>query len=323
MAGYAPAGPPQSAKLLNQIKGQIGVWLDLTRPAWNSPWTHEAYEFYLRGVSKIVEMEQGRNAAFTEGRSFLERALAIEPSVEVCAGLARLYYRAVNLGLALELKNMDMARYCLDKAVRIRPDYGPLIQLQLRSALQEGRYEDTLKIAARAIAADRLGSTTPPWRPTPCDRPAGIVGAARWRGRPSACFPRITTSSSTTPFACFQQGHHADALKLIRTCVTDEPDKYWGQFYLAHYSLLLGDTAAAARSGGDAADNATTQNLRRQIALIRGGLAERDLKLAGQEVSTTDVNHSCAWPRPMLWPATAALRQFQINVRMGRHLGVF
>ena len=304
---------------LNQIKGQIGVWLDLTTPPRLGTMDPQAYEFYLRGVSKIVEMEQGRNAAFTEGRSFLERALAIEPSVEVCAGLARLYYQAVNLGLALEPENMDMARYYLDKAVRIRPDYGPLIQLQLRSALQEGRYEDTLKIAARAIAADRLELDYAAMASYALRQ----TGRYRWSGtlyrQTIRLFPENYYLKLNYAICLFQQGHHADALKLIRTCVTDEPDKYWGQFYLAHYSLLLGDTAAAARLAATLPDNATTQNLRRQIALIRGGLAEQDLKLAGQEVSTTDVNHSLrlAETYALAGDTAAALRQFQINVRMG------
>lgn len=304
---------------LNQIKGQISAWLDLKTPPRIDTMDPQAYEFYLRGVSKIVEMEQGRDTAFTEGRSFLERAVAIEPSVEVYTGLARLYYQAVNLGLALEPENMDMARYYMEKALRIRPDYGPLIQQQLRSALQEGRYEDTLKIAAREIAADRLELDYAAMAAYALRQ----TGRYRWSGalyrQTIRLFPENYYTKLNYGICLFQQGRRAEALKRIRACVADEPDKYWGQFYLAYYSLLLGDTSAAARQAATLPDNATTQNILRQISLIRNDPAGRDVKLSDPELSTTDANHSLRLVETyaLAGDTAAALRQFQINVRMG------
>ncbi|NLI46322.1 MAG: protein kinase [Acidobacteria bacterium] len=304
---------------LNQIKGQISAWLDLKTPPRIDTMDPQAYEFYLRGVSKIVEMEQGRDTAFTEGRSFLERAVAIEPSVEVYTGLARLYYQAVNLGLALESENMDMARYYMGKALQIRPDYGPLIQQQLRSALQEGRYEDTLKIAAREIAADRLELDYAAMAAYALRQ----TGRYRWSGslyrQTIRLFPENYYTKLNYAICLFQQGRHVEAMKRIRACVADEPDKYWGQFYLAYYSLLLGDTAAAARQAATLPDNATTQNILRQIALIRNNPAARDVKLSDPELSTTDVNHSLRLVETyaLAGDTAAALRQFQINIRMG------
>ncbi|MCI0414863.1 serine/threonine protein kinase [bacterium] len=255
---------------LNQVKTQLLSWLQQKPMQSPVSMNAQAFELYLRGVSKISEMEEGETNAFGQASALLQQALHTSPSVKIYHGLAYLHYQAVNLGIDFHPANLELCRYYLDRGLALRSDYGPLIDIKTRYEFYMGRPAMTLRIAADQIKADRFNLEQ-----------IGMIGMAlRQSGNfelserffqyalklsPENYYMKLIYNASL-----FQAGKHRESLDGLATLYSDYPQKYWGKFYLAWYDLLLGKTDEGTMLILQLPDTLPTRILRYQAEAVTG-----------------------------------------------------
>jgi len=249
---------------LNQIKTQLLSWLQIKPNESPVRMNVQAFEFYLKGLTGIGEMEQGKSESFAEAKAFLQRALETGPSVEIFHGLAYLHYQAINLGIDFDSRNLELCRYYLDRGLALRPDYGPLIDLKTRYEFYKGRPDLTLRIAADQIKSDRfnvgqIGMIGLVLRQSGNFRLSELFLRYALKLSPESYYMKLTYSSSL-----FQAGRHPEAMDVLETLNSDYPEKYWGKFYLSWFKLLLGNSDEGQKLAYLLPDTLPTRILRYQ-----------------------------------------------------------
>lgn len=230
-----------------------------------------AYEFYLKGIALIGAMEAGQRDAFPEAKALLERGLAIEPSVELCGGLAYLYFQAVNLGISYKPENLTWCRHYLEKGSAMDTRYAPLEDIRVRYLIQTGNIESALKISVRELASGKLDLYQ-----------LGLTAMAlRHRGNHRASeslyrqslvyFPENYYLRLNLGICLFQSGRRREGLERITACVRNHPEKYWARFYSAWLALQSGDLPVCRSILDGLPDTPPTRNLRFQLRALENG----------------------------------------------------
>ena len=256
---------------LNHIQSQLLSWLKLRSAESPLTMNPRAFELYLDGFSKIREMEAGREKSFGEAKALLQSALDIEPSAEIYHGLAYLYYQAINLGIDFSPENLELCRDYLNRGLAMRPDYVPLIDVNTRYEFYMGRPERTLHIAADQIKANRLS--------------VELIGMIGMSFRHSGDYPmserffRYALQLSPENYyikliyaAClFQSGKRQLAVNELEKLDAENPERYWGKYYLAWYNLLLGRIDEGRKLTEKLPDTLPTRILKYQAGLSPDG----------------------------------------------------
>lgn len=252
------------------ITAQALSWLGIAPAARVTPLAPEAYELYLRALSKAEDMQTGRKEAFAEGRGLLERALAVEPSAEVYSGLARLYFEAVNQGVDVRRENLSVGRHFLDRGLALRPDFPPLLDSRILYDHQEGRVEEAMAAAADRVLAGHLDVVTIGRIARVLRQSGDEATALAFYDHALRLLPRHYPLRTNRARCLFQAGRRSEAVAELRKALADEPGRFWVRWGLADFALLMGDPEAAARQSEGLPPTLPLRLLRLRIDLVRG-----------------------------------------------------
>jgi tetratricopeptide (TPR) repeat protein len=222
------------------VRTQLLGWLQLDTKPTSTPINPQAYELYLRASGKINELTEGRQETVAQAQALLEKALEIEPSVEVYSGLALLHYESVNALIRPSRENLDLSRYYLEKGLALRPDFLPLLVTKVSLGIQVGRVEESLGIAAAQLMEGRLGVSFLSQIGLVLRQNGDYVRAAAFYDYGCHLLPHNYLLQLNRERSLFQSGRHDLALQHLQELARDDPEKRWTAFYLVYYSLLLG-----------------------------------------------------------------------------------
>jgi tetratricopeptide (TPR) repeat protein len=249
----------------------------------------QAYELYLKGVSKIEEMGEGGSGAFAEGRALLERALAIQPSAEVYAGLSRLFLVAVDAGSNPVPENLALSRHYLEKGEALKRDYLPLTNCRIFLDIQQGEVERALALATDQLMADRLSLESISRIGLVLRHNGDFELAGAFYGHALKLSPRDFTFQLNDARTTFQGGDHERGLAAMQACAQEHPQWYWPRLYVAYYSLMEGQTSQAeetlARLPGS---RIPTQLVSYQLGALRGRPEQFEPRRAALDLARID-----------------------------------
>ncbi len=319
---------------VQQVEGQLFAWLRSTPGARaalvSSQADHpgeatsqaidpQAYELYLRGISKTAEFLDGRAEALAEARALLERALLIEPSAEVCSGLAMLHFQAVNQGIDISSENLDRCKYYLDKGLALSPDYLPLLNVKVYYLYQRGQVTEALQLAAEQLLSGRLDISLITKMALSLRQTGNYApSVALWRYA-LQLHPQNYVAKTNLARTLFEAGEHQGALVLLREVHGEYPSRYWPRYDLAKYLMLTDRLEEGMPYVDDLSDSQNTRLLKFQLARLQGqdvGFAPEE-SLLTEAAADFDASFLCAESYALAGELKTALTYLQMTLDHG------
>ncbi len=268
--GSAVASLSNLQRPLAEVRRQALSWLGLESGWRSATLDPQAFELYVKGSDRTDDLELGKEQAYAEARALLERALAIEPSVEIYAGLARLHFEAVNASVSPSRENLELCRYYLAKGLALKPDYLPLLETRTYLDLEEGRLEEGLAVAAGQLLADRISPTFIGSIGTLLRQNGDYALAESFYRLSVRLFPEDYLQRLNLCRCLFQSGRRDEALALMRGLALDFPNRTWPRYDAAAFALIMGDVTAARRGVETLPSSLPSQLLGYQVAHAEG-----------------------------------------------------